>query len=45
MIGFQEDLHGDIPCSQEGAETRSLEKNELYQILAAQYFLPTYRYA
>ena len=42
MIGFQPELHGDIPQPDEGLDTKNLEKKELFDMLAAVWFLPPY---
>ena len=42
MIGFQPELHGDIPQPDEGLDTRNLEKKELFDMVAAVWFVPPY---
>jgi hypothetical protein len=42
MIGFQPDLQGDNPGPNEGIETRSLGKNELYELVSSTYMIPPY---
>lgn len=42
MIGFQPELHGDIPQPDEGLDTKNLEKKELFDMVAAVWCLPPY---
>ena len=42
MIGFQPELHGDVPQPDEGLDTKNLEKRELFDMVAAVWFLPPY---
>ena len=42
MIGFQNELQGDKPDSEEGLDTKSLDKKDLYDLLAHKYYLPPY---
>ena len=42
MIGFQLDLQGDNPGPNEGVDTKSLGKNELYEMVSSTYMLPPY---
>ena len=42
MIGFQPELHGDIPQPDEGLDTKNLEKKELFDMVTAVWFLPPY---
>ena len=42
MIGFQPELHGDIAQPDEGLDTRNLEKKELYDMVAAVWYVPPY---
>lgn len=40
MIGFQRELHGDQREPDEGLETRHLEKKELFETIAENYYIP-----
>lgn len=42
MIGFSEDLLEDLPRQDEGPETRSLSKKELYNLVALSWMLPPF---
>jgi hypothetical protein len=42
MIGFQPELHGDMPQPDEGLDTRSLEKKELFDMVSAVWLVPPY---
>jgi hypothetical protein len=42
MIGFQNELNPERGQSQEEAETRNLEKKEIYDMLVHKYYLPPY---
>ena len=42
MIGFSDDLLEDLPRQDEGPETRSLSKKELYNLVAASWMLPPF---
>jgi hypothetical protein len=42
MIGFQPELHGDIPQPDEGLDTKNLEKKELFDMIAAVWCVPPY---
>lgn len=42
MIGFQPELLGDLPQPDEPLETRNLEKRELFDMVAAIWFVPPY---
>ena len=42
MIGFKPELHGDVPQPDEGLDTKNLEKRELFDMVAAVWFLPPY---
>ena len=42
MIGFQPGLHEESAGRHEGLDTKNLEKQELYDMLAMIYFLPAY---
>jgi hypothetical protein len=42
MIGFDENLRTDQPQSDEGPETKSLEKKDLYEMVNKQWFVPPY---
>jgi hypothetical protein len=42
MIGFGENLRTDQPQSDEGADTKNLEKKELYEMVHKNWFIPPY---
>jgi len=42
MIGFDENLRTDQPQSDEGADTKSLEKRDLYEMVHKNWFIPPY---
>jgi hypothetical protein len=42
MIGFQKEFNAERCQSQENAETKNLEKKELYDMLVHKYYLPPY---
>ena len=42
MIGFQDGLMREERQADEGADTINLQKNELYDMVGAQYFIPPY---
>src|SRR3990167_884914 len=42
MIGFKDGLIGEERQADEGADTINLQKNELYDMVGAQYFIPPY---
>ena len=42
MIGFQPELHGDIPQPDEGLDTKNLEKKEFFDIVSIVWLVPSH---
>ena len=42
MICFQNELQGDVVQTDEGAETKDMDKKGIYDILAHKFYLPPY---